>query len=98
MHPDKRNMSDEKHPQYEKRCLQLAKEFGVQSECYADLPERFKQFFEVIGYSRVCSLMVISDLSRGRSERSLATKYGITRNQVETIKINSRLRKRRKDQ
>jgi|JI9StandDraft_1071089.scaffolds.fasta_scaffold49112_6 hypothetical protein len=86
------------HPQFERRSLQLAAEFGTCAETFDELPGQYQEFFLIIGYVRVCSLLVISDLGKGRSERQLATKYGLSRAQIERIKENSRLCKRRKDQ
>lgn len=86
------------HVQFEKRSLQLAEVFGVCADKFEALPEQYQNFFLIIGYVRICSLLVISDLSKGRSERQLATKYGLSRAQIERIKENSRLCKRRQDQ
>lgn len=83
------------HEQFGKRSLQLAKEFGVCVETFEELPEQFKDFFNIIGYTRVCALLVISDLRKGRSENELARRYGLSRKQIRTIKENSRLCKRR---
>ena len=85
------------HDQFEKRSLQLAKEFGVCVETFDALPEQFRHFFQIIGYIRVCSLLVISDLQKGRSENELARRYGITRKQIRTIKETSRLCKRMRE-
>jgi len=85
------------HDQFERRCLQLAREFGRCEETYAELPDEFREFFAVIGYSRVCSFLVICELKRGRSEAQVAQRYALTRKQVRTIKENSRLRGRVKE-
>ena len=79
------------HEQFERRCVQLAKEFGTAVDAFEALPDQFKDFFRVIGYIRVCTYLVIADLGRGRSENEIARRYGITRRQVRTIKANSRL-------
>ena len=92
------NGQKEFHPQFHRRSLQLAAEFGTCAETFDELPEQYQNFFLIIGYVRICSLLVISDLSKGRSERQLATKYGLSRAQIERIKENSRLCKRRQDQ
>jgi hypothetical protein len=83
------------HPQFSKRGIQLAREFGQCVESYEELPEQLRQFFEFVGYVRVCHLLVIADLQKGRSERELANRYGLTRKQIQGIKENSRLCKRR---
>lgn len=80
----------QQHEQFEQRCVQLAKEFGVCVVVYDELPEQYKSFFEIIGYVRVCSLLVVSELQRGRSETQVARRYGLTRAQVRNIKTNSR--------
>lgn len=86
-----------RHPQFERRSLLLAKEFGVFAETFDELPEQFRDFFLIVGYVRVCSLLVISDLSKGRSERELARRYQLSRDQIRGIKENSRLCKRRQE-
>lgn len=96
MQENKQNENHVEHEQFKKRCLQLASEFGTCVENFEDLPEKFRDFFACIGYTRVCSFLIICDLKRGRSERELAGRYGLTRKQIEGIKENSRLRKRRK--
>lgn len=83
------------HEQFSKRSLQLAAVFKIDAPTFDELPEQFREFCTYIGYTRVCSLLVISDLQKGRSERELARRYGLTRNQITTIKENSRLCKRR---
>lgn len=87
-----------KHEQFERRSLQLAAVFKIHAETFEGLPDQFREFCEYIGYPRVCSLLVISDLQRGRSERQLVINYGLTRKQIQVIKENSRLCKRRQDQ
>lgn len=82
------------HPQFERRSLLLAEVFTINAQTFDELPEQFRDFCQYIGYTRVCSLLVISDLQKGRSERELARRYGLTRNQITTIKENSRLCKR----
>lgn len=79
---------------FEKRCIDLYALFGERVETYAALPEPFKEFATMIGYARVCSLLVIYDLDKGRSERQLATKYNLTRDQIRTISENRRKRNR----
>jgi len=83
---------------FEKRAIELAHVFGIDVSEYAALDETHRHFFEAIGYVRVCSMMVISDLKNGRSERQLATKYSLSRDQIRTIKQNSCLSKRRQKQ
>jgi len=70
--------------------------FGEKAESFETLPEPFREFVEIIGYTRVCSLMVKYDLNRGRSENAVALKYGITRDEVRGIKGTRRNRHRRK--
>lgn len=89
-------MSDKKRQQFESRCMELYAMFGERSVSYDALPGPFKEFVEIIGYTRVCSLMVRYDLSRGRSENAVALKYGITRDEVRGIKGTRRNRNRRK--
>jgi len=80
---------------FEKRSVELFALFGERVEAFAELPDQFREFAEMIGYVRVCALLVINDLSKGRSEMQVATKYGLSRKQVRTIKDNaSRGRKR----
>jgi len=88
---------NEQHPQFEKRALQLAAVFKIDGATFDELPDEFTIFCQFIGYNRVCSLLIISDLGKGRSERQLATKYGLTRAQIEGIKKNSRLCRRRQE-
>ena len=96
---DKSNMNEisenGQHPQFSKRGIQLARELGQCVESYEELPEQLRQFFEFVGYVRVCHLLVIADLNRGRSERETARRYGLSRAQVERIKNNSRLNRRK---
>lgn len=87
--------ASEQHAQFEKRSLQLAKEFGVCADEFEALPDCFQDFCRFIGYVRVCSMLVISDLHKGRSENELARRYGMTRQQIRGIKENSRACKRR---
>jgi hypothetical protein len=87
-----------RHEQFERRAVQLAAVFKIHAETFEGLPDQFREFCEYIGYTRVCSLLVISDLQRGRSERQLVINYGLTRKQIQVIKENSRLCKRRQDQ
>jgi hypothetical protein len=85
------------HPQFERRSLQLAEVFSISAATFGELPEQFQSFCVYIGYVRVTSLLVISDLQKGRtrrkgySENELATRYGLTRDQIRYIKENSRL-------
>ena len=80
-----------KHEQFERRSLQLAKVFNINAETFDVLPDQFQEFCTYIGYVRVCSLLVISDLQKGRSERELARRYGLSREQSRGIKENNRL-------
>lgn len=89
-------MSDKKRQQFEYRCVELYGMFGVKVSAFAELPEPFKEFVEIIGYTRVCILMVRYDLNRGRSENAIALKYGISRDEVRGIKGTRRNRNRRK--
>jgi len=75
---------------YQRRCVELATYLGIQVDEYAKLPAQCVEFFDLIGYVRICSMLVIGDLGRGRSERSVATRYGLTRRQIQGIKENSR--------
>lgn len=75
---------------YQRRCVELATYIGINVDEYAKLPAQCVEFFELIGYVRICSMLVIDDLGRGRSERSVATRYGLTRRQIQGIKENSR--------
>ena len=79
---------------FEKRCVELYAMFGTFAPSFEALPDSFKEFVTLIGYVRVCSLLVIYDLDRGRSERQLATKYSLTRDQIRSIKENRRKRTR----
>lgn len=88
------NGNGAQHPQFEERCLQLAKAFGKDAVCFTELPSEFQDFFNCIGYTRVCAYLVICDLNRGRSERQLARRYGLSRDQVNRIKKNSRIKER----
>jgi len=81
---------------FEARCIELYSMFGDNVKCYDDLPAPFKEFVTIIGYTRVCSLMVRYDLNRGRSENECAIKYGITRDEVRGIKGTRRNRAKRK--
>ncbi len=82
------------HAQFERRSLQLAKVFNINAETFEALPDQFQEFCTYVGYVRVCSLLVISDLQKGRSERELARRYGLSRDQIRVIKENSRLCRR----
>lgn len=84
------------HEQFERRSVQLAAVFNINVETFDELPEQFTQFCELVGYTRVCSLLIISDLQKGLSEERLAMRYGLTRKQIRGIKENSRLCKRQR--
>lgn len=71
---------------FKTRSLQLYEMFGEKAECYDALPAPFKEFVEIIGYARVCALMVRYDLKMGRSENATAIKYGLSRGEVRGIK------------
>lgn len=79
------------HKDFEKRCLQLAKEFGREADTFEELPTEFQGFFKCIGFARVCSYLVICDLNRGLSMRRVAMRYNLTERQVIRIKGNSRV-------
>ena len=80
---------------FEQRSVELYDLFGDPVETYSELPDSFKEFVSLIGYIRVCNLLVVNDLKRGRSEFQCATKYGISRAQVRHIKTtNSRAMRR----
>lgn len=79
------------HEDFERRCLQLAREFGKEAERFEDLPPEFQGFFNCIGFNRVCAFLVICDLQKGLSMRRVAMRYGLSEGQVERIKANSRL-------
>jgi hypothetical protein len=63
---------------------------GQRVETFAALPDVYREFFVFIGYFRVCSLLVVYDLDKGRTERQLATKYNLTRHQIRDISANRR--------
>lgn len=96
MHTYTDNMIEavQQHEQFTKRSLQLAEVFKIDAATFDELPEQFRDFCQYIGYSRVCSLLIISDLQKGLSEERLAMRYGLTRAQIRGIKENSRLCKR----
>lgn len=52
---------------------------GVAPKDFSGLPPEFRAFVHSIGYINVCAIMVIRDLSKGLSERFLATRYSLTR-------------------
>jgi len=79
-----------KHEDFERRCLQLAREFGKEAETFEELPPEFQGFFKCIGFARVCSYLVICDLNKGLSMRRVAMRYSLTERQVFRIKENSR--------
>ena len=60
------------------RAVELYAMFGAPVETYEDLPDSFKDFVEMIGYQRVCILMVNRDLKRGRSIRTIMRRYRLT--------------------
>jgi len=74
---------------FEKRCLELAALFGCGANTYADLSPFYREFFEISGYARVCAMLVLKDLDMGRSQRSIAIKYALTRDQVRFIQANA---------
>lgn len=74
---------------FERRCLELAALFGCGAGCYADLSPSYREFFEISGYARVCAMLVLKDLDMGRSQRSIAIKYALTRDQVRFIQANA---------
>lgn len=71
---------------FEQNCIRLANMFGCQSKTYQEIPDDIRLFMEGIGHMRVCAIFVISDLREGKSERRVARIYGITREQVRTIR------------
>ena len=74
---------------FERRCLELARLFGTDVNCYEKLPAQMAEFFEIVGYKRVCSLLIIQELAKPRSQRAIARQYGMSRRQIERIKNNS---------
>lgn len=80
---------------FQRRCLELARLFGTDVDCYEKLPAQLTEFFETIGYCRVRNLLVIKELSREkngrtRSQTAIARQYEMTRRQVGRIKANCR--------
>ena len=74
---------------FERRCLELAALFGCGANTYAGLSPFYREFFEISGYARVCAMLVLKDLDTGRSQRSIAIKYALTRDQVRFIQANA---------
>ena len=74
---------------FERRCLELATLFGCGAKAYDELSPFYREFFEISGYSRVCAMLVLKDLDTGRSQRSIAIKYALTRDQVRFIQANA---------
>ena len=74
---------------FERRCLELAALFGCGAKTYAELSPFYREFFEISGYSRVCAMLVLKDLDMGRSQRSIAIKYALTRDQVRFIQATA---------
>jgi len=74
---------------FERRCLELAALFGCAASTYAELSASYREFFEISGYTRVCAMLVLKDLDTGRSQRSIAIKYALTRDQVRFIQANA---------
>lgn len=74
---------------YERRCVELARHLGADVVAFVDLSTQYKEFFAYIGYTRVCALLVVNDLNRGRSERELARRYSLSRDAIRYIKENS---------
>lgn len=74
---------------FERRCLELAALFGCGANTYPELSPFYREFFEISGYSRVCAMLVLKDLDGGRSQQSIAIKYGLTRDQVRFIQANA---------
>lgn len=71
---------------FERRAVELYRVMTtIEIEAYALLPDEFKALAERIGYCNVCAIMVVRDLDRGRSERLVARKYELTRDQVRSI-------------
>lgn len=76
---------------FKRRCLELYTMFGNDATEYDLLPDCFKEFVNLIGYERVCSLMITYDLSKGRTERQLSIKYNVTRHWIRAIKAAQRI-------
>ena len=74
---------------FERRCLELAALFGCGANTYAELSPSYREFVEISGYARVCAMLVLKDLDMGRSQRSIAIKYALTRDQVRFIRANA---------
>ena len=80
---------------FQRRCLELARLFGTDVDCYEKLPAQLSEFFEQIGYDRIRRLLVIKELSRTkngklRSQSAIARQYDLSRDQVKRIKGNCR--------
>ena len=78
---------------YEKRCLELARFFGSDVDCYQKLPGHLTDFFETVGFDRIRRLLIVTELSRTkngktRSQSAIARQYGMSRDQVKRIKGN----------
>ncbi len=67
-------------------CLRLSALFGYDVADYSQIPAHLTDFFEAVGYTRLCSFFVLEELKQGRSEVRVGRRYGITRRQVQTIK------------
>jgi hypothetical protein len=79
---------------FKSRSIELYALFGDRVRDYSELPETFREFVEAIGYIRVCSVLIARDLQRGRSERSIVIKYGVSRTAIQSIKERKRQRER----
>lgn len=78
------------HPQFERRSVELARMFGQNVECFEELTDCNREFFEIIGYTKVCQMLVLADLNKGMSIRRVAIRYELTAKQVQRIKENGR--------
>jgi hypothetical protein len=78
---------------FRRRCLELYTMFGYNVTDYDLLPDSFREFVTLIGYERVCSLMITYDLSRGKTERQLSIKYSVTRHCIRAIKAANRVKR-----
>ena len=79
-----------RHPQFERRSVELAQRFGQAVETFSDLPECYREFCEIVGYSRVCSMLVLYVFHKGMSIRRIAMRYDLTEKAVRVIKDNGK--------
>lgn len=74
-------------PIFKRRAVQFARFLGFEHENYEELPDNVRVTIECLGYKRIVIVLAHFDRARGMSMMQVATRYGLTKRQVQYIKV-----------